>query len=215
MALELGAHDVLEGVGREGQVGGGALEVGGLDGQGQAGEGRVLGDREGLLRQAARGYGARGDGLGDVEAGELDAGVEGGAVHGGGGEDQVGGVGLAEDAQPGVVARVGQGPEVDVARVELVDAEVGETRGVEAGVAVGVEGERRRAVAGVAGGARGQEVEVAVVGVDEEGVARDVAADPDQVGLADQVVLECIVSCLLYTSQSPRDRTRSRMPSSA
>jgi len=26
---------------------------------------------------------------------------------------------------------------------------------------------------------------------------------------------ECFISCLLYTSPSPRDRTRSRMPSSA
>ena len=33
----------------------------------------------------------------------------------------------------------------------------------------------------------------------------------DNVELGD----ECIVGCLLYTSPSPRDRTRSRMPSSA
>ena len=29
------------------------------------------------------------------------------------------------------------------------------------------------------------------------------------------IVIGCIYSCLLYTSPSPRDRTRSRMPSSA
>ena len=35
---------------------------------------------------------------------------------------------------------------------------------------------------------------------------------------SDQVLVKCtddITSCLLYTSPSPRDRTRSRMPSSA
>ena len=30
-----------------------------------------------------------------------------------------------------------------------------------------------------------------------------------------RILLDKIVSCLLYTSPSPRDRTRSRMPSSA
>ena len=30
-----------------------------------------------------------------------------------------------------------------------------------------------------------------------------------------QVIEETVVACLLYTSPSPRDRTRSRMPSSA
>jgi len=33
------------------------------------------------------------------------------------------------------------------------------------------------------------------------------------VGQVEQAMLECV--CLLYTSPSPRDRTRSRMPSSA
>ena len=36
-----------------------------------------------------------------------------------------------------------------------------------------------------------------------------------QSGKADRRVLEAYLSCLLYTSPSPRDRTRSRMPSSA
>ena len=34
----------------------------------------------------------------------------------------------------------------------------------------------------------------------------------DHLAMGDQYWLEC---CLLYTSPSPRDRTRSRMPSSA
>ena len=33
--------------------------------------------------------------------------------------------------------------------------------------------------------------------------------------MAKQIVWEDLKSCLLYTSPSPRDRTRSRMPSSA
>ena len=33
--------------------------------------------------------------------------------------------------------------------------------------------------------------------------------------LADNLLLKLLGSCLLYTSPSPRDRTRSRMPSSA
>ena len=34
-------------------------------------------------------------------------------------------------------------------------------------------------------------------------------------GLGDNAVITDIIACLLYTSPSPRDRTRSRMPSSA
>ena len=34
-------------------------------------------------------------------------------------------------------------------------------------------------------------------------------------GLAAQILRHCSFTCLLYTSPSPRDRTRSRMPSSA
>ena len=37
----------------------------------------------------------------------------------------------------------------------------------------------------------------------------------DKERLGDQQVLSVSLSCLLYTSPSPRDRTRSRMPSSA
>ena len=37
----------------------------------------------------------------------------------------------------------------------------------------------------------------------------------EQVALAEDGVLNGAKSCLLYTSPSPRDRTRSRMPSSA
>ena len=36
-----------------------------------------------------------------------------------------------------------------------------------------------------------------------------------QIELSDSQVVAVIKSCLLYTSPSPRDRTRSRMPSSA
>ena len=35
------------------------------------------------------------------------------------------------------------------------------------------------------------------------------------VDLAKQITAQTAVPCLLYTSPSPRDRTRSRMPSSA
>ena len=37
----------------------------------------------------------------------------------------------------------------------------------------------------------------------------------DVVGAAKDVVTDKATDCLLYTSPSPRDRTRSRMPSSA
>ena len=47
-------------------------------------------------------------------------------------------------------------------------------------------------------------------------VAEDVAAFPDDFGGERQVAGDHqIAGCLLYTSPSPRDRTRSRMPSSA
>ena len=40
--------------------------------------------------------------------------------------------------------------------------------------------------------------------------------DADQQGLVDETILNAgDYTCLLYTSPSPRDRTRSRMPSSA
>ena len=43
-----------------------------------------------------------------------------------------------------------------------------------------------------------------------------VDADPRRLGAAElEGVVEQILDCLLYTSPSPRDRTRSRMPSSA
>ena len=41
------------------------------------------------------------------------------------------------------------------------------------------------------------------------------AAALKQVDTAEYNPFECIKTCLLYTSPSPRDRTRSRMPSSA
>ena len=37
----------------------------------------------------------------------------------------------------------------------------------------------------------------------------------NEVTLALLLALSCALACLLYTSPSPRDRTRSRMPSSA
>ena len=42
----------------------------------------------------------------------------------------------------------------------------------------------------------------------------EIAAAKWQVDVGDRVAVECW-HCLLYTSPSPRDRTRSRMPSSA
>ena len=47
--------------------------------------------------------------------------------------------------------------------------------------------------------------EVIVIHQAEEGVAKHVFSDPETIKNI----------CLLYTSPSPRDRTRSRMPSSA
>ena len=47
----------------------------------------------------------------------------------------------------------------------------------------------------------------------ERGVARVVLARPDKRNAQNKAMLYEI--CLLYTSPSPRDRTRSRMPSSA
>ena len=51
---------------------------------------------------------------------------------------------------------------------------------------------------------------------------RDFHRERDTVGIGDNVMfraqfpsIRCIRACLLYTSPSPRDRTRSRMPSSA
>ena len=42
-----------------------------------------------------------------------------------------------------------------------------------------------------------------------------VSRDPDVVLLADKLFLPGVGTCLLYTSPSPRDRQKSRMPSSA
>ena len=40
-------------------------------------------------------------------------------------------------------------------------------------------------------------------------------ANLKRLGFSEKLFDYCITSCLLYTSPSPRDRTRSRMPSSA
>ena len=58
-----------------------------------------------------------------------------------------------------------------------------------------------------------------------EGAAQAVAACQESLGAAPSLLAHCVgstliaplhrTSCLLYTSPSPRDRTRSRMPSSA
>ena len=47
----------------------------------------------------------------------------------------------------------------------------------------------------------------------EYGIVRMVVSDPDKAEQALQAA--GYMTCLLYTSPSPRDRTRSRMPSSA
>ena len=39
--------------------------------------------------------------------------------------------------------------------------------------------------------------------------------DPNWLGITDEKIKGCVCSCLLYTSPSPRDRQKSRMPSSA
>ena len=44
----------------------------------------------------------------------------------------------------------------------------------------------------------------------DEDIRRAIAEDPDAAPELDEAMI-----CLLYTSPSPRDRTRSRMPSSA
>ena len=42
-----------------------------------------------------------------------------------------------------------------------------------------------------------------------------ITLDPDLIEAADLVIGEKVQICLLYTSPSPRDRQKSRMPSSA
>ena len=51
----------------------------------------------------------------------------------------------------------------------------------------------------------------------DHAVGVDAAVDLDRQGLAGELVddVQQLQRCLLYTSPSPRDRTRSRMPSSA
>ena len=48
-------------------------------------------------------------------------------------------------------------------------------------------------------------------GNSEDGGLKDVTVEANE----GEVILDVIHRCLLYTSPSPRDRTRSRMPSSA
>ena len=51
-----------------------------------------------------------------------------------------------------------------------------------------------------------------LVEADAEGLSVGIGGLPDRDG---NVTLDACIICLLYTSPSPRDRTRSRMPSSA
>ena len=46
-------------------------------------------------------------------------------------------------------------------------------------------------------------------------IAIDLLASENAMGQYDRIADEILTFCLLYTSPSPRDRTRSRMPSSA
>ena len=55
---------------------------------------------------------------------------------------------------------------------------------------------------------------VHVLSGQEQKVAKRIRALTEQEELKDKIY-EVLVPCLLYTSPSPRDRTRSRMPSSA
>ena len=61
--------------------------------------------------------------------------------------------------------------------------------------------------------------DVAMDALDTQNVAEDMAAIFDgnsPISPSGEVQpIELLISCLLYTSPSPRDRTRSRMPSSA
>ena len=45
--------------------------------------------------------------------------------------------------------------------------------------------------------------------------SRDIINDPDSHSNVDRAIAYIVMSCLLYTSPSPRDRQKSRMPSSA
>ena len=51
--------------------------------------------------------------------------------------------------------------------------------------------------------------------IDEAGSFEDLTKLLEQTSDVDLVLLDLSMPCLLYTSPSPRDRTRSRMPSSA
>ena len=62
----------------------------------------------------------------------------------------------------------------------------------------------------------------AIFGLKEFAEGRDAFGDENEIILAERedgideiVALALVADCLLYTSPSPRDRTRSRMPSSA
>ena len=45
--------------------------------------------------------------------------------------------------------------------------------------------------------------------------AKEIEKNPPKGKSLQAIALDNVISCLLYTSPSPRDRTRSRMPSSA
>ena len=62
-----------------------------------------------------------------------------------------------------------------------------------------------------------QDLHVLLIGHQADGVAKSLSEVPNvkKVIQIDNEIYENYIACLLYTSPSPRDRTRSRMPSSA
>ena len=61
------------------------------------------------------------------------------------------------------------------------------------------------------GGSHVEDIAPAIVQAALDSGRYNVVSSPDELGPFDVAV----ITCLLYTSPSPRDRTRSRMPSSA
>ena len=122
-------------------------------------------------------------------------------------------VGLDTGAELDVDAGVGElVPEVAQGLVELLLARDA-PRDVELTADVVGRVEERDVVAALGGGRR--KGQAGRAGTDDGNPLRQPGRADDQLGLVAGAGVDEAGGCLLYTSPSPRDRTRSRMPSSA